>query len=163
MTWDARTFNKKNKLFLCFLWKGSFMGRIQNISGCRLKVKVRKQQNLNWISQTYWGSLFWLFNGSTHTSQVSENTGERGGGGPTYYPHIRNKLEPVLSRLFFNRPRAVLQTPSSLIYSLIHWLNNWSISSQSSKHQFWEQVHLPPPVMCYMSHFICHMTHVLCH
>ena len=58
--------------------------------------------------------------------------------------------------------------------SLINdWVNKWSFSSQSSRHpksqtirarelKFWENVHPPPCVTCYMSHVTCHMSHVRC-
>ena len=65
----------------------------------------------------------------------------------------------------FNRPcvaRAVLQSPLSVIDSLI----KWSFSSESSRHftsqtvnaremKFWENVHSPPSVTCHMSGVSC--------
>ena len=54
---------------------------------------------------------------------------------------------------------AVLQTPLSFIDLLINWFTQRNYSSKSSKHlhsqtvkaknlKCWEQVHLPPPVIC---------------
>ena len=72
--------------------------------------------------------------------------------------------------LFIKRPgvaEAVLQIP----LSLIHWLNDSSFSSKSSKYHksqtewareltFWEIVQPPQHFTCHMSHATCNMSHV---
>ena len=81
--------------------------------------------------------------------------------GQSKWPHI------------FHRPcvaGAVLQTPLLLINSV----TQSSFSSKSSKYlhsktvkarelTFWENVHLPPCVMCRMSRIMCHVWPVTCH
>ena len=67
---------------------------------------------------------------------------------------------------------AVLQSPPSLINSLIHSLTDplvhnlrtLSIPSRKS----WEgdilrECSLPPCVTCHMSYVMCHMSHIMCH
>ena len=77
------------------------------------------------------------------------------------------------SPIMINRPHvagAVLQTTPSLIKTL----TNSSFVKISSKHphletlrvrdlNFLENVHLPPSVMCHVSHVMCHMSGVACH
>ena len=73
----------------------------------------------------------------------------------------------------FNRPGVagvVLQTP----LSLIHWLSEWAFSSKPSNHHYtqtirarklklWDNVHLPPCVICHVSNVLCHVSGVRCH
>ena len=83
-----------------------------------------------------------------------------------------SKNHNIFLVIVFNRPSvagAVLQTPLSLIHSLIGDL----FSFKSSKHHksqtirareltFWENVYPPPHVTCHMSHVTCHVSCVTC-
>ena len=68
-------------------------------------------------------------------------------------------------------------TPSSFVLQtallLIKWLSESSVVKISSQHphsqtvgarylKFWENVHLPPSVMCHLSCVMRHMSHVTC-
>ena len=74
----------------------------------------------------------------------------------------------------FNRPGISWLFYQNLCDSFIHSLSDWSCSSKSSRHlqsqavwardlKFLENVHLPPCVICHMSHVMCHMSCVTCH
>ena len=75
----------------------------------------------------------------------------------------------VLTHYVTNRPGVagdVLETHPLLNSSFIHWLINWSFSSKSSKHHYYQTVrardnyHHSLWVSCQMSRVMCHVSHI---
>ena len=81
---------------------------------------------------------------------------------------LPSQYNGICHLLIINRPRvarAVLQTPSLLNNSLSesafsskYATNLHSQAVRTRELKFWENVYLPPPVRCHMTHVICDMS-----
>ena len=72
------------------------------------------------------------------------------------------------SNNFYQRCSRGCATSIFVIYSLCQSVSRWPFVKISSNHihsktvrarklKFWEKVHLPPPVICHVSHVMCHI------
>ena len=95
---------------------------------------------------------------------------------PNHVSHVKCQMSHVrghMSYVFFNRPGvagALLQTPPSLINSVIQWwfveiYSKWynSQTIRAKELKFGVNVHLPKCVACHVSHVTCHVSCVTCH